>query len=233
MAPCLCAIQDIDIARGIGDHTVGQVQGRRGGGTAVAVGAPGTGRRPHACEDFQIAGRGDAPDGIEAGLIQVEIPRAVDGQVRNRRQRERRRSAGEILAGGERDAIAGHTGDDPVGVDSPDAIVLRVEEVEVAGGIVARNLRLVEQRAGGRSAVSAEAGHARARNGIDRTIGANAPDHVARVAKYQVAGRIPSDSAEVFEKHVLCRKAGRNPAAGDRVDGDSRGKCVALRHPRG
>src|SRR5207253_2708541 len=178
-------VRDVEIAGGIERHAVGPVELRGGGGAAGARGALRTG----AGVGRDGATGGDLADAVVLRVRDVEVAGGIEGHAAW--ADELRGGRGAAVA---REALrtgAGVGRDDAAGGDLPDAVVLTLRDVEVAGGIEGHADGFVELRGGRGAAVACETHRTCAGVGRDGAVGGDLADAVvAAVCDVEVAGGI-------------------------------------------
>ena len=143
-------VRDEEVARGVhGDAgRVPQLRARAGAPVAAEAGNTGAGDRG----DDPGAG-GDPADAVVTGVRDEEVARSVDGDAG--RVPELRAGGGAPVAEEARTAGAGERGDDAgAGRDPADAVVRRVRDEEVAGGVDGDRVGKVQHGMGCRAAVA-------------------------------------------------------------------------------
>lgn len=74
--------------------------------------------------------------------------------------------------------------DDPVGIDTPNSVVVRLAEVDIALVIDCYRSRISNDRGGGRTTISRQAGRSVARYGGDDAICVDTANAMSRILRY-------------------------------------------------
>jgi hypothetical protein len=149
--PVVPAVAEVDRPVGRGDDRLGVLHLRLDGRGADPR-FPGSADAGHGGDG---PGGVDLADAVVGAVGDVDVARLVDGHAVGRVERRLRRRPPVAREGG--GAVAGHGGDDPLGVDLADAVVQGVGEEGVARRIEGEGTGLVQLGPGGRAAVAAEA----------------------------------------------------------------------------
>ena len=214
------------VAEGVGDvevapddvHGSGSVEGggRRRATIALGTGGAGTGDGgddpvgPDPADPIVLA-VGDVDD---SGRVDIDATRLVEPGVDGR-------AAVPAEAG---DGRTGEAGDDPVGVDLPDAVDLRLGDVEHAAGPHGDSAGLRQIGLASRAAVAVAASGPGPGDRRDRSGGVDLADPVVvRVGDVEIAGSVEEDPLRVgqlgADRRPVVASESTRAGPGDRADG--------------
>lgn len=161
-------VRDTERAGGVNGEPVRIPQDGFGGRQAVAVES----RQPGAGSGLHFSVGSDAADAIRpvVGHVQGTVRSDGDSLGPLHHGLGSRASLSVGMAGRAVVADAGDGGDDPVGRDAPDAVVVLVGDVQVSGAVDAHPGRAAQARFRRRSAIAREAAGAGSANGGDQAV---------------------------------------------------------------